>query len=96
VRLAKDHRYYSLRPERFVNQDPIGIPNGLNPFTYAGDNPVNIGDWSSPGSVDGGRFGLQAAWVCSRSKVMGDRYPSVVGEVDRIPVGEAIEVEPAR
>ena len=33
-------------------------------------------DWSSPGLVDGGRLGIQAALDMSRSKARGDRWPS--------------------
>jgi len=34
-------RYYDPQLGRFLGEDPIGLPGGLNPFAYAGDDPIN-------------------------------------------------------
>lgn len=34
------HRYYSPRLGRYMEPDPIGLEGGLNPYAYAGSNPV--------------------------------------------------------
>lgn len=38
------YRYYSPQQQRFINQDPIGLAGGINPYQYA-PNPVN---WIDP------------------------------------------------
>jgi len=37
-------RYYDPQQGRFVSEDPIGLEGGLNPYAYAGSNPVMNGD----------------------------------------------------
>lgn len=37
-------RYYSPSIGRFVSADPSGLAAGINPYAYAGDNPVNLTD----------------------------------------------------
>lgn len=37
-------RYYDAELGRFLSEDPIGLLGGLNPFTYAGNDPVNFRD----------------------------------------------------
>jgi RHS repeat-associated protein len=59
-------RYYDLETNRFISEDPIGLEGGLNPYVYAGNDPVNFNDpsglceqmalveitWYSDGSID--------------------------------------------
>lgn len=37
-------RYYDPAVGRFLSEDPIGIEGGLNLYTYAGNDPVNLRD----------------------------------------------------
>jgi RHS repeat-associated protein len=37
-------RYYSPLYQRFISQDPIGFRGGINPYVYAGNDPVMLGD----------------------------------------------------
>jgi RHS repeat-associated protein len=39
-------RYYNPAWGRFVSADPSGFGGGINPYVYAGNNPVNVGDSS--------------------------------------------------
>ncbi len=33
-------RYYDTETGRYVTRDPIGLKDGVNPYTYAGENPL--------------------------------------------------------
>jgi RHS repeat-associated protein len=35
------NRWYDSKTGRFLNEDPIGLAGGINPYTYAGNDPVN-------------------------------------------------------
>ena len=37
-------RWYDPQQGRFVSEDPIGLAGGLNPYAYAGNNPINATD----------------------------------------------------
>jgi RHS repeat-associated protein len=37
-------RYYDPEIGRFLTQDPIGVPGGVNLYAYVGSNPVNLVD----------------------------------------------------
>jgi len=37
-------RWYDPVTHRFLTQDPIGLEGGTNPYTFAGNDPVNAGD----------------------------------------------------
>lgn len=37
-------RYYDPGLARFISRDPLGLAAGLNPFVYAGNDPVNATD----------------------------------------------------
>ena len=37
-------RYYHPGLGRFASRDPIGMAGGINPYAYAGGNPVNFND----------------------------------------------------
>jgi RHS repeat-associated protein len=43
-------RYYDPQLARFISEDPIGVSGGINPYAYAGNDPVNgrdpLGLWS--------------------------------------------------
>jgi RHS repeat-associated protein len=34
-------RWYEARSGRFLSEDPLGIAGGLNPYTYAANDPIN-------------------------------------------------------
>ncbi len=42
-------RYYDPLTGGFLSEDPIGLQGGLNPYAYAGGNPVDLRD---PGGLD--------------------------------------------
>ncbi len=52
------HRFYDPSQGRFVNQDPIGLEGGLNPYEYAWDDPVDNVDPSGLWTLT---FGFGAA-----------------------------------
>ena len=35
------NRWYEARTGRFLSEDPIGLEGGINPYTYAGGDPIN-------------------------------------------------------
>jgi RHS repeat-associated protein len=37
-------RYYDPRLERFLSEDPLGLAGGINPYAYAGNDPINYRD----------------------------------------------------
>ena len=37
-------RWYDPRTKRFMSPDPIGLSGGINPYAFAGNDPVNLGD----------------------------------------------------
>ena len=37
-------RYYDPQVGRFVSEDPIGLQGGMNPYAYAGNDPVTFSD----------------------------------------------------
>lgn len=37
-------RYYDPASGRFSSEDPIGLAGGINPYVYAGNNPVTYRD----------------------------------------------------
>ncbi|GAA6171761.1 RHS repeat-associated core domain-containing protein [Colwellia sp. KU-HH00111] len=56
-------RYYCPKQQRFINQDPIGLVGGINPYQYA-PNPIN---WVDP-------FGLSCkenSWNSFQKKTKG-------------------------
>jgi len=43
-------RWYEAKSGRFLSEDPIGLKGGVNPYEYAGSDPVNERD---PSGLDG-------------------------------------------
>lgn len=41
-------RYYSPELRRFISEDPIGLAGGVNPYMYAGNDPINSVDPTGP------------------------------------------------
>ena len=37
-------RWYEPKTGRFLSEDPLGLKGGLNPYVYAGDDPINNSD----------------------------------------------------
>jgi hypothetical protein len=37
-------RWYEPRTGRFLSEDPVGLEGGINPYAYAGNDPVNLSD----------------------------------------------------
>jgi RHS repeat-associated protein len=37
-------RYYYPELRRFIQRDPIGLADGINPYAYVGNNPTNLTD----------------------------------------------------
>ena len=42
-------RWYEPQSGRFLSEDPIGLAGGINPYVYAGNDPVNATD---PGGLN--------------------------------------------
>jgi RHS repeat-associated protein len=73
-------RYYDPQVGRFISQDPIGLDGGINPYSFAGNDPVNARDpsgygcrWrtvekeamtSGPAGAGGGRHGQYEVFEC--------------------------------
>lgn len=54
-------RYYDPGTGRYLRADPIGLKGGLNLFTYASNNPLNLIDFLGLESL-GERLGRQVQW----------------------------------
>lgn len=37
-------RFYDPALQRFISEDPVGLMGGMNPYAYAGNDPVNAAD----------------------------------------------------
>jgi RHS repeat-associated protein len=46
-------RYYDPQVARFVSEDPLGLGGGINPYVYAGNDPINASDPSGLAVEDG-------------------------------------------
>jgi RHS repeat-associated protein len=67
------NRYYSASVGRFLQPDPVGYKDGLNLYTYGGNNAVIYGDPLGLASVgNGGMFSLSAS--ASSSNLAGTGY----------------------
>jgi len=60
-------RYYDPQLGRFISEDPIGLLGGINPYVYAGNDPVNQLDPSGQCgplciAVAGGAIAGRFAW----------------------------------
>jgi hypothetical protein len=74
------NRWYEPRTGRFLSEDPIGLEGGINPFVFAGADPVNGRD---PLGLEGGN----CTWVHSG-------YYYVRGMEGRNREGQRIWVDP--
>jgi RHS repeat-associated protein len=52
------NRYYNPELGRYMEPDPIGLDGGLNPYSYAGNNPVNNVDPSGLSMIGMDDFSL--------------------------------------
>jgi RHS repeat-associated protein len=70
-------RWYEGGTGRFLSEDPLGIAGGMNPYAYAGNDPVNHGDPTGllllgDGVFHGGGGGLGFAdWLFSQGVPCG-------------------------
>jgi len=37
-------RYYDPGHRRFISEDPLGVAGGINPYVFAGNDPINYSD----------------------------------------------------
>ncbi|MDP1857257.1 MAG: RHS repeat-associated core domain-containing protein [Gemmatimonadaceae bacterium] len=63
-------RWYDASTRRFLTQDPIGLEGGMNPYTFAENDPVNRSDPT-------GLAPTCLAWTLTLTEVSTDRW---VGE----------------
>ncbi len=86
------NRWYEPRTGRFISEDPIGLEGGINPFAFAGSDPVNGRDplglsacrWD-PVYVTNLDTGVQSyvggSWLCGGGGHDGMRHGSWGGTV---------------
>ena len=53
-------RYYDPQIARFISRDPGGLAGGINMYTYAGDDPVDVGDATGMGCGGGDCYRSQS------------------------------------
>ena len=69
------NRWYEPATGRFISEDPIGLAGGMNPFLFAGGDPVSGSD---PLGLDDCLFGLSAIevrpgeWRCEKAQQLDD------------------------
>jgi RHS repeat-associated protein len=100
-------RYYLPAAGRFFTPDPIGLEGGVNPYAYAGSNPVNFTDpfglapWGrSDNAVDPISFaGLGEGYAAisgtaplSQSNQQSSGVAAVGDYASRMAVGELLDV----
>ena len=66
------HRYYDPVVGSYINQDPIGLMGGTNPYGYVRNSPVNLAD----------PLGLEPGTMAQRGYLSNNRksYPGLLGE----------------
>jgi RHS repeat-associated protein len=53
-------RWYDPELGRFISEDPIGLSGGINPYAFAGNDPVNFAD---PSGLDKCKEGAGPGWT---------------------------------
>ncbi len=66
------HRYYDPVVGSYINQDPIGLMGGTNPYGYVRNSPVNLAD----------PLGIEPGTMAQRGYLSNNRksYPGLLGE----------------
>jgi uncharacterized protein RhaS with RHS repeats len=72
------NRWYEPRTGRFLSEDPIGLAGGINPYVYAGDDPVNR--WDPRGLIAIRQCEIDG--TCGREDGAAERYEDLVEETN--------------
>ena len=59
-------RWYDPKTRRFVTEDPIGLEGGINPYTFAENDPVNASD---PSGLEPCRFEATISYISEQGPV---------------------------
>lgn len=71
-------RYYDPQVGRFISEDPIGLGGGINPYVFAGNDPINGGDPSGLDPNDNCPDGYHEEWAIQGGEIISDNcYPDV-------------------
>jgi RHS repeat-associated protein len=70
-------RYYDPVTRRFISEDPIGLAGGINPFSYASNDPINRSD--PTGLDDCYGYRQKTTYVDSKVTFYGDWGPIACG-----------------
>jgi len=88
-------RWYDPALGRFISEDPAGLAGGINPYVFAGDDPINQSDPSGACPVDAvfealisGRLDLSSSFTCT------DLPPVVIDGGKWTPFGGAEPTDP--
>jgi len=78
-------RFYDPQVGRFINEDPIGLDGGINPYAYVGNNPVSFIDPSGlcPQNPSGNGKALKP---CLNININNSSYPGIVDTVEGLIV----------
>jgi RHS repeat-associated protein len=65
-------RYYDPQVGRFISEDPLGLGGGINPYVYAGNDPVNGSDPLGLDGNDGCPEGWHREVVTVEKRIVND------------------------
>jgi RHS repeat-associated protein len=72
------NRWYEPRTGRFLSEDPIGLAGGINPYVFAGADPVN--GWDPRGLIAIRQCEIDG--TCGREDGAAERYEDMVEETN--------------
>ena len=77
-------RWYDPTLGRFLSEDPAGLAGGVNPYTFADNDPINGSDPS--GLFSGGIFGRIGSTICGKvCEFIGDFFHAGPSKVPHAP-----------